>query len=79
MKVKNLIEQLQTTLDPEDEVIVAYWDKETIEGYNPDMELTKEQFAEVAARYEDGEYLWQSQAADTFVEMAEEVIEESEG
>lgn len=79
MKVRDLVDRLQKNYLPDDEIIADYWDKETIESYNPGMELTEEQFAEVAARYEDAEYFWQSQAADTFVKLAEEVIEEDEG
>jgi hypothetical protein len=79
MKVRDLVDRLQLNYLPDDELIVDYWDKATIESYNPGMELTDEQFQVVASRYEDGEYFWQSQAADTFVELAEEVIEEDEG
>ena len=32
MKVKDLIEQL-SAYDKETELVVAYWDKETVEGY----------------------------------------------
>jgi hypothetical protein len=79
MKVRDLVDRLQMNYLPDDDLIVDYWDKATIESYNPGMELTDEQFQVVASRYEDGEYFWQSQAADTFVTLAEEIIEEDEG
>ena len=42
MQVKELLAQLEE-YDPETELIVAYWDKETIEGYgNP--KLTDDQW-----------------------------------
>jgi hypothetical protein len=78
MKVREIVDRLQTNYLPDDELIVDYWDKATIESYNPSMELTDEQFIVVASRYEDGEYFWQSQAADTFITLAEEIIKEDE-
>jgi hypothetical protein len=39
MKVKDLIEQLQA-YDGEQELIVAYWDKETVEGYGAPKKMT---------------------------------------
>ena len=36
MKVKELLEQL-AEYQPDDELIVAYWDRETIEGYTDNL------------------------------------------
>lgn len=81
MKVKDLVEQLQA-YDGEQELIVAYWDKETVEGYGSgwtkevDLSLTDEQWFDVVAKYEDGEWSWQSSAADDFLDLAKEVVSE---
>ena len=78
VKVKELITQLET-YDGDTELIVAYWDKETVEGYGSgwtkkvDLSLTDEQWFDVVAKYEDGEWSWQSSAADDFLDIAREV------
>ena len=72
MKVKDLIEQL-SAYDKETELVVAYWDKETVEGYGS-PELSETQWSLVVEDYEDGEWGWQSMAAETLVEIAEKVV-----
>jgi hypothetical protein len=72
MKVKNLIEQLQA-YTPDTELIVAYWDKETVEGYGSPS-LSETQWALVVDNYDDGEWYFQSLAAESFVEIAEKVV-----
>ena len=74
MKVKDLIEQLQA-YDGEDELIVCYWDKATVQGYGS-PEVTDEEWGYVVERYEDGEWHFQSSAAEDFVEMVQEVVSE---
>jgi Asp-tRNA(Asn)/Glu-tRNA(Gln) amidotransferase B subunit len=79
MKVKDLIEQLKA-YDGEQELIVAYWDKETIEDYAYDhetdelSELTDEQWRQVVDKYQDGEWNFQSYAAELFVDLVGEVV-----
>jgi hypothetical protein len=79
MKVKNLIEQLQA-YTPDTELIVAYWDKETIEGYasgwgeQDRFVLTDDQWLDVVDKYDDGEWHWQSSAAQDFTDMARDVV-----
>ncbi len=79
MKVKELIEQLKE-YDGEQELIVAYWDKETIEdyAYNHETdelsELTDEQWGQVVDKYQDGEWNFQSYAAELFVDLVGEVV-----
>lgn len=75
MKVKTLLEQLKE-YDGETDLIVAYWDKETVEGYTDGLEMTTDQWQEVVDRYEDGEFHWQGSAAEDFVEIAEQVVSE---
>jgi hypothetical protein len=81
VKVKELIEQLKA-YDGEQELLVAYWDKETVEGYGSgwtketDLSLTDEQWSELVRRYGDGEWSWQSSAADDFLDLAKEVVNE---
>jgi len=78
MKVSKLIEYLQRDYAPDTELLVAYWDKETVEGYTEDLTLTDDQWSDVVDRYEDGEYFWQSSAAENFVDLANEVVDSSE-
>ena len=79
MKVKDLIEQLKS-YNGEDELIVAYWDKKIFESYGsgwgekPDLTLTDEQWSEVIENYENGEWYFQSSAAEDFVEIAQKVV-----
>lgn len=72
MKVKDLIEQL-SAYDKETELVVAYWDKETVEGYGS-PELSETQWSLVVDDYESGEWGWQSTAAEEFVEIAERIV-----
>lgn len=79
MKVKNLIEQLQT-YDPETELAVAYWDKETVENIvNHETEaVTDDIWSEIVYRHEDSEWAWQSWAADTFVDIFNDILDGTE-
>ncbi len=72
MKVSQLLEQLRD-YEPDTELIVAYWDKETIEGYGAPT-MTEDQWGEVVSSYEDGEWHWQGSASEDFVEIAENVV-----
>lgn len=74
MKVRELLSELRK-LDGEQEVIVAYWTKDTVEEYGA-PKLTNDQWSEVVDTYEDGEWHWQSSAAEDFVEIAEQVASE---
>lgn len=80
MKVRDLLKQLRE-YDGEVELIVAYWDKETVEGYMDidEPDLTDSQWVEVVESYENGEWHWQSSAAEDFVQIAKNVLDESEG
>jgi hypothetical protein len=79
VRVKDLIEQLKA-YDGEDELLVAYWDKQTVEDYAYDHEtdtlskLTDEQWGQVVAKYQDGEWNFQSYATDLFVDLVGEVV-----
>lgn len=78
MKVKDLIEQLKT-YDDDTDLIVAYWDKETIEGYasgwgeKDRVALADSQWSDVVKIYEDGEWHFQSSAVEDFAEIAQKV------
>lgn len=74
MKVKDLLKEL-VELDGEQEVIVAYWTKETVQDYGA-PEMDNDDWEVVVQRYEDGEWHWQSSAAEDFVEIAEQVVAE---
>lgn len=79
MRVKDLIQQLQA-YSPDTELAVAYWDKETVEGIvnHETQPVTDELWSEIVYRYEDGEWGWQSWAADTFVDIFEEALDNDE-
>jgi hypothetical protein len=74
MLVKDLKKQLENYSDDE-EVIVAYWDKECVDGYRGDevSPITDTEWSEVVVKYEDGEFGWQSDAAEALVEIVDEV------
>ena len=74
MKVQALIDQLQAAYSPDDELAVAYWDKNTVAAYAGIAEgygITDTTWRGVIEDYEDGEWAWQSMAADTFVDILE--------
>jgi hypothetical protein len=73
MLVKELIEQLQKYYQPEDNLIVAYWDKGTITSYAEVKEMTEDDWTQVVDKYENGEFGWQSDATDSFLQLTEEV------
>ena len=81
MKVKDLIAKLGT-YEGDTELIVAYWDKETVENYasgwgeNDRVALTDDQWSDVVAKYDDGEWHFQMSAADTLGDLAREVVDE---
>lgn len=72
MQVKNLIERLTQFYKPEDEIFVEYWDKETVESYGTSREMTDEEWSAVVEAMEEGEFGYQSYAAELLVEKAEE-------
>jgi len=80
MKVKDLIAQLGAAYGLEEELAVAYWDRETVDIYadvdgGETVPLTEAEWSEVVRRYEDGEWAWQSWGADTFTDLVREVRE----
>ena len=72
MNIKNLLEQLKH-YDGEQELIVEYWDKETVEGYGS-PEMSAEQWSKVVTDYDNGEWLSQSYAAEVLVKLAEAIV-----
>lgn len=77
MKVKDLIDRLQSYYKPDDELFVEYWDKETVESYGVSQPLTEDEWLDTVEAMENGEFAYQSYAADLLVEKAEEAIKES--
>jgi len=75
VKVRDLVNQLQMNYLPDDEVIVAYWDKDMVESYGA-PKMTDDAWSEVITRYEDGEWHFQSSAAEDFAHLAERVVAE---
>jgi hypothetical protein len=73
MKVRDLVSQLQLSYLPDDEVIVAYWDKQIVEGFSM-LSLSETQWSLVVEDSESGEWNWQSSAGETLIEIAEKVV-----
>jgi hypothetical protein len=73
MKVRELVSQLQLNYLPDDEVIVAYWDKQIVEGFSM-LSLSETQWSLVVEDSESGEWNWQSSAGETLIEIAEKVV-----
>ncbi len=71
MKVSKAIADLQA-LDPQEEIIVAYWDKEFISDLH-NLEITPEVWSETVSKFENGEFGWQAGADECIVEIIEEV------
>mgnify|MGYP007114338415 FL=1 len=71
MNVSKLIKDLQA-LDPQEEIIVAYWDKEFISDLH-DLKITPEVWSETVSKFENGEFGWQAGADECIVEIIEEV------
>ena len=70
MKVSQLIEDL-SKYDPEEELIVAYWDKEIVTHLSGE-EITPEVWSEAVVDFSEREFSWQSDAFDCIVELIEE-------
>jgi hypothetical protein len=73
MKVRELVSQLQLNYLPDDEVVVAYWDKQIVEGFSM-LSLSETQWSLVVEDSESGEWNWQSSAGETLIEIAEKVV-----
>jgi hypothetical protein len=78
-KVKDIIERL-SQLDPESEIIIAYWDLETVNdwdagGYDEvtdePIQLTKEQWSKVVEYYQDRVTTWGQDVQDIISEALE--------
>lgn len=78
MKVRALIEQLQRQYDLDDEIAVAYWDRETVASFSDEPGLTGEQWSRVVSSYESCEFGWQEEAAEQFTMLVVETLEEEE-
>ena len=77
MKVSWLIEQLES-YNHDDELFVAYWDKNTVQEYGTSREMTDDEWVATVQTLENGEYHFQSAAAEQIVEVAEDVMSETE-
>jgi hypothetical protein len=71
MRVKELIEQLKY-YKPDDEIIVAYWDKSTVEGY-AEVTLTDDQWTDIVAEQDSYEAIDLERFGETLQEIASEV------
>jgi hypothetical protein len=71
-KVKDLIEQLNRDLKPDDQIIVAYWDKETVEQY-AEVTLTDDQWTDIVAEQSAHESIELENYGATLQDIASEV------
>jgi hypothetical protein len=78
MKVSKLIAELQRDYKPDDELIVAYWDKNFIgEMNNSEEDITEEDFRFIA----EADYDWSSineQISDTYDSLLQEKYQEEQ-
>jgi len=75
MKVSELIKQLES-YSPDDELLVAYWDKEFAEtafDSNEGVVVSDELWAQAIMRAERAEY-WQSCGADEITDQVRELM-----
>lgn len=69
MKVKDLIAQLNRDLKPDDLIIVAYWDKETVEQY-AEVTLTDDQWTDIVAEQSAYESIELDKYGETLQDLA---------
>jgi hypothetical protein len=72
MRVKELIEQLNRDLKPDDQIIVAYWDKATVEQY-AEVTLTDDQWTDIVAEQNSYESIELERFGETLQDIAMEV------
>ena len=75
MKVSALKKQLEMYKDDE-ELFVAYWDKEWVEDLVADQPLTDDEWSEVVNTLDEGEFYWQSLASETINKTVELIVNE---
>jgi hypothetical protein len=76
MKVRDLVNELQMSYLPDDELLVAYWDKEFAEtAFDSDegVKVSDELWAQAVMRAERAEY-WQSCGADEITDQVRELM-----
>jgi hypothetical protein len=77
MKVAEIIERLNRDYQPDTELYVEWWDKETVESFvSQDDPITDDDWVRVVEKMEDGERQDQSMVADAFIDMFYDVTEE---
>jgi hypothetical protein len=80
MKVSELISQLGS-YDPDQELLVAYWDKEFVEtSFDSDesVKITDELWSEAIAKASKAEY-WQSCGSEEICDQVRQLLKEGEG
>lgn len=82
MKVKDLIDRLNDNYKPDDLLIVAYWDKEGVEGY-AEVTLTDDQWTDIVSEQTANESIHLENYGEELQQIASEVgqsiHEEEEG
>jgi hypothetical protein len=81
MKVRDLVNQLQLSYLPDDELLVAYWDKEFAEtAFDSDegVKVTDELWSEAISRAEKSEF-WQSCGSEEISDQVRQLIREVKG
>ena len=80
MKVSELISQLGS-YHPDQELLVAYWDKEFVEtSFDSDesVKITDELWSEAIAKASKAEY-WQSCGSEEICDQVRQLLKEGEG
>lgn len=79
MKVSELIEQLKS-YKPDDELLVAYWDKEFAEtAFDSDenVKISDDLWSQAIRRAEQAEF-WQSCGSDEICDQVKQLLDEEE-
>jgi hypothetical protein len=77
MKVKDLINRLNEYYSPDDQLIVAYWDKDGVQG-SANVILTDDQWTDIIAEQEAYESVDLDRYGETLQDIALEVGQPTE-
>lgn len=75
MRVSDLISRLTESYSPDDEIVVEWWDRRTVQDF-AGADLTDDEWSTLVAVYEDREFGWQTHAMDSMYDLVGEVHED---
>lgn len=78
MKVSEAIKMLTQNYKQDDELFIAWWDKDSANDYTDDEELTNDQWEEIVKELDEDEHLFYS-VSDTISQLVIDVQLQAEG